>query len=276
MLEFLSHSKLTITVGLFFAFIFIKVIFGHLLKKKPNDEGVDRRYLFSNIKNALNLFLMLSLVFLWSQELQRFALSIAAFVVAIVLATKEIIQCFIGFIYLSTSAPFRIGDWIQVNDTCGEVAEIDWAKVTLLEVDLNTYSYTGKTTYLPNSSLMLQYVKNLNFMRRYVNHAFDIIREHNDVMPIELISALEKKAASYCSGFKDVAERYNSLIETRLDVKIAGPEPSVKVSTTELGKIKVSFSLFCPTEDAMDIEQRLITDFFYIWNQCLQKQSGDS
>lgn len=269
-MEFTPDLKLVLSIGLILTTIILKIAISSTLRKKYKQKGLDKRYLVSNIKNAFNLILLIMLMVLWSNELQRFALSIAAFVVAIVLATKEIIQCFIGFIYLSTSSPFRIGDWIQVNDTCGEVAEIDWAKVSLLEVDIHTYSYTGKTIYLPNSLLMLQSIKNLNFMRRYVNHSFDIIREDTGIMPIELVAQLKGKAQEYCSGFKDVAERYNTLIENRLDVKIAGPEPSVKVSTTDIGKIKVSFSLFCPTEDAIEIEQKLTTDFFGIWNHCVQ------
>lgn len=264
-MEFSVNSKLIFTILLIVCMVVLKIATSGFLKKKYKKKGIDKRYLVNNVRNAFNLILLISLMVLWSNELQRFALSIAAFVVAIVLATKEIIQCFIGFIYLSTSAPFRIGDWIQVNDNCGEVSEIDWAKVTLLEVDLDTYAYTGKTIYLPNSLLMLQSIRNLNYMRRYVNHFFDIVREDKGVIPIDLISQLEAKAVIYCSGFKDVAERYNSLIENRLEVKIAGPEPSVKVSTTDLGKIKVSFSLFCPTEDAIDIEQKLTSDFFAIW-----------
>lgn len=267
-MEFNPNLKLMVTIGLIILASILKVVVSNFLKKKYRKKGVDKRYLVNNIRNAINLILLVFLMLLWSNELQRFALSIAAFVVAIVIATKEIIQCFIGFIYLSTSAPFRIGDWIEVNETCGEVSAVDWAKVTLLEVDTKNYAYTGKTIYLPNSLLMLQSIRNMNFMRRYVNHSFTIVREDKGIMPIDLIHSLKQKADDYCSGFKDVAERYNALIENRLDVKIAGPEPSVKVSTTDLGKIKISFSIFCPTEDAIDIEQKLTSDFFTLWNHC--------
>lgn len=267
-MEFALNVKLAQSIGFIAIAIILKLTISRFLKNRYKQNGLDKRYLVNNIKNAINLMLLILLMFLWSNELQRFALSIAAFVVAIVIATKEIIQCFIGFVYLSTSAPFRIGDWIQVNDICGEVSEIDWAKVTLLEVDIHTYAYTGKTIYLPNSLLMLQSIRNLNFMRRYVNHSFVIVREDNGVLPIDLITNLKAKAVEYCSGFKEVAERYNSLIENRLDVKIAGPEPSIKLATTELGNFKVTFSLFCPTEDAIEIEQKLTTDFFFIWNSC--------
>lgn len=271
-MDFTPDFKLLFTLGLVLFAVVLKEIISHFLKRRYKQKGLDKRYLVSQIRNVINLITFILLMLLWSNELQQFALSIAAFVVAIVIATKEIIQCFIGFIYLSTSAPFRIGDWVQVDDTCGEVSEIDWAKVTLLEVDLDTYSYTGKTVFLPNSLLMLKSVRNLNYMRRYVNHFFDIVREDKGVLPIDLVRQLHENATEYCSGFKEVAERYNSLIESRLDVRIAGPEPSIKVSTTDLGRIKLSFSLFCPTEDAIDIEQKLTSDFFALWQMNIAKE----
>ena len=265
-MAFASDYRLMLTIGLVLSAIILKVAISSFLKRRYKRKGLDKRYLVSNIRNAINLILVILIFYLWSTELQRFAFSIAAFVVAIVIATKEIIQCFIGFIYLSTSSPFRIGDWIQVNETCGEVNEIDWAKTTLLEVDMKTYTYTGKTIYVPNSLMVLQSIRNLNFMRRYVNHSFDIIKEDKGIFPEDIVNKLEQKAQEYCSGFKDVAERYNALIENRLDVKIEGPEPSIKISSTELGKIRFSFSLFCPTEDAIAIEQKLTLDFFILWN----------
>ncbi|GHF98409.1 mechanosensitive ion channel family protein [Thalassotalea marina] len=264
-MDYISQYKLAFTVCLIIWAVILKFVVSKVLKRKYIKKGVDKRYLVNNVKNTINFALILTLVVFWSTELQHFALSIAAFVVAIVIATKEIIQCIIGFIYLSTSAPFRIGDWIQVNDTCGEVSEIDWAKVTLLEVDLDTYSYTGKTIYLPNSLLMMKSIRNLNFMRRYVNHSFNIVREDKGVMPIDLVAKLQSNAEDYCKRFKEVAERYNTLIENRLEVKIPGPAPNISVSTTDLGRIKISISIFCPIEEAIEIEQKLTADFFSIW-----------
>ncbi|MFB1000124.1 MAG: mechanosensitive ion channel family protein, partial [Colwellia sp.] len=201
---------------------------------------------------------------LWSDELQKFAFSIAAFIVAIVLATREFIQCFIGFLYLLSSRPFRIGDWIQVGSHMGEVHSTDWAKLTLLEVNKDDYLYTGKTLSLPNSLMITSVIKNLNFLKRYAMHHFTIVRDAS-VNPFEFIDVLQEKANLYCDDFKDVAIRYNQLIENRLDINIAGPEPHIQVATSELGDTQVFFTIFCPTESAMEIEQKLTADFMRLW-----------
>ena len=200
---------------------------------------------------------------LWGSELQKFALSIAAFIAAIILATKELILCFTGFLYISANSPFRVGDWVQFNDTIGEVSSLDWTKVSILEIDPNSYAYTGKSVFLPNSVLISQPIRNLNYMRRYVNHKFNIVFDKPDNFDITLLDKLNSKAIEYCSDFSDVAERYNTLIKNRLEIRISGPEPDIKISTTDIGKIKLTIALFCPTEKAKKIEQKLTMDFFH-------------
>jgi small-conductance mechanosensitive channel len=91
-------------------FIFIFYMVKHLIVKIIKKSTPDKR-LQINIVNNIFTILMIVMVFnIWAEELQNFAFSIAAFIVAIVLATREFIQCFIGFVYLLSSRPFRIGD----------------------------------------------------------------------------------------------------------------------------------------------------------------------
>jgi len=252
---------------------FALILFGWLLKRlsvrciknRAIKNGLDRRYLVNNVRNFINLIILACLLALWSSELQRFALSIAAFIVAIVLATKEFIQCLIGFLYLTSSAPFRVGDWVQIDDQVGEVTEADWLKTTLLEINLEDYSYSGKSIFIPNSQLVTRPIQNMNFMKRYVTHSFVLTVELPPFDPYSLKSALIQKAKHYCADFSEVAERYNALIENRLDIRISGPEPTLDFNTTDLGKLQLVFNIFCPTEQAKRIERLLTKDFFGLW-----------
>ncbi len=236
---------------------YLKIWLKHWAKKRQSDH----RYLINSINNLYNLLLVIMLFYLWSEELQRFAFSIAAFVVAIVLATREYIQCFIGFLYVTSTRPFRVGDWVQTGHFCGEVTATDWAKLTMLEIDQSDYSYTGKTLFIPNNQLITQPIKNLNFLKRYVPHSF-IITMANNYDPYKNMDSLLNKAKEYCVDFQSVAERYNALIERSLDIIVPGPDPSIAISTTDMGKINTCFTVFCPTEKASEIEAKLTQDFF--------------
>jgi small-conductance mechanosensitive channel len=259
--ELLFEYKFIVTFLVLIASFLVKNLIIRIIKLKAKQT---KRLKINMVSNIFTLMMIIVLFNLWSEEIQKFAFSIAAFIVAIVLATREFIQCFIGFIYILSSRPFRIGDWIQVGNYVGEVHSTDWAKLTLLEVNKDDYEYTGKTLYLPNSQLITSVIKNLNFLKRYAVHHFTIVR--NDcVNPFDFMETLYEKANFYCHDFKDVAIRYNNLIENRLDIKIAGPESHIQVATSELGDTQVFFTIFCPTESAMEIEQKLTADFMHLW-----------
>jgi small-conductance mechanosensitive channel len=270
--EFLTDKK-TFTFIVIVLSIIIKKLLEQYFKKRPYGDDKDSRLMVNAMRNIINLGLVILLFVLWFTEVQHFAFSIAAFIVAIVLATRELIQCLIGFIYLSSTATFRIGDWIETGKYTGEVTSTDWMKITLLEVSTDGYSYTGKTVFIPNSQLMTQPIKNLNFMRRYLNHSFFIIKNDNHFNPFLLAKPIMERAQLYCQPFNDVAERYNMLIQNRLDISISGPEPAIEFTTTELGRIKAIISIFCPTEQAKIIEQKLMNDYLSLWQSEKDKRN---
>jgi len=259
----LTANKVVLTISLFLFVMLSKFFIVKLINKK---KVKNKRLRINMLNNAVTVFMLVAIFNIWSVEFQKFAISIAAFIVSIVIATREFIQCFIGFLYILSSRPFRIGDWIQVGNYYGEVHSTDWAKLTLLEVNIDSYEYTGKTLYLPNSQLITSSIKNLNFLKRYAMHHFTITRDQS-VNPFAFLDELYEKANEYCADFKDVAIRYNQLIESRLEINITGPEPHIQVATAETGETQVLFTIFCPTELAMDIEQSLTADFMALWFQ---------
>lgn len=257
------NSKVIITILVLFAVMLFKKTSIKLIKSKYKEK--DKRHTMNMLKNTTNISFLLFLCIFWSSEFQNIAISIAAFMVAIVIATKEMIQSFIGFLYISSTRVFRIGDWVSIGANTGEVIETDWAKTTLMEVDKENYNFTGKTLFIPNSQLLILAINNLNFMKRYVHHEFDVVREDISVNPFEVKDLLLTEINKHSENYSMVAERYNSMIETKLGVKISGAEPIIKITTTELGKIKFHISVFCPTEQVKDIEQKIMEDFFNIW-----------
>jgi small-conductance mechanosensitive channel len=261
MTELFLNNKTVVTMLFIVAFYIAKKLIVKIIKTKSTE---DKRIQINRVNNIFTLLMIISLFNIWSEEIQKFAFSIAAFIVAIVLATREFIQCFIGFVYILSSRPFRVGDWVQVGNYYGEVHSTDWAKLTLLEVDKDDYQYTGKTLYLPNSQLITSAIKNLNFLKRYAMHHFTIVRD-GSVNPFEFLDELQHKAHLYCNDFKDVAIRYNQLIESRLDINIAGPEPHIQVATSDIGDTQIIFTIFCPTEKALEIEQKLTSDCMRLW-----------
>ena len=249
------------SVCLFFLLILFKRIFKAVLVARARKKKSSYRSKVNTMNNSLNIGFVLVVLAIWSSEIQQFALSIAAFTVAIVFATKEYIQCFIGYLYYASARPFRINDWIQIQDGVGEVIATDWAKVTLLEVDLQTNSYTGKHLFIPNNQMLLKTVKNLNFLRRYCLTEFTLTCEPKTNITY-IVEELKKRAIVYCEDFADVAQRYKTLIEKRMDVEFISAEPTFRVHTNELANICVSVDIFCPVEQNLVLQQKITEDFF--------------
>ena len=263
-ISFANDYKLLTSLVLLIVLLFIKKGVLRLIRRISSHRGEDRRNQINILEQLGNAFIIIVLMVVWSSEIQTLAISIAAFMVAIVLATREFIQCFMGFIYYLGARPFRVGDWIQMNNIIGEVVEMDWAKTALLEVDPESFNYTGKHVYVPNSQLVTQTVRNLNFMRRYRLHSFEIVNEPS-VNAYSLLPAFHARAQAHCEYFRDVAERYKGLIERHLEQEFIRIDPEVEIKTNELAKVVVKVSLFRPTAEAHELEHKMCSDWLSLW-----------
>lgn len=261
--QFMAHKWL-LSFLIILSFWALKTLLLRFIKHRSQRKGEDKRHQLNLLDQLFNTLILIALVALWSSEIQSFAISIAAFVVAIVLATRDFIQCLMGFVYYISARPFRVGDWIEINRTVGEVVEIDWAKTTLLEVDANSFAYTGKHVYIPNSHLITQIVRNLNFLRRYSLHTFSIINEPS-VNVCTLLEEFRERASAHCAHFKEVAERYKSVIERHLDVAFISTDPDIEITTNQYAKLVVTVSIFCPTEEAVLLQQKISADWMNLW-----------
>lgn len=262
-----NENKLIASLVMIAAFVLIRWIVIRLLRSNFKGDDELLNHWINTITNATQLLIVVGLMIIWVSELRYAALSVAAFIVAIVIATREFIQNFLGTLYLASSRPFSIGDWISIDGHVGEVVRSDWLTTAILEVDMEgkSYAYTGKTLVIPNNQFVVKAVYNFNHMRRYISHKFSIVREAGPVNLFELKEYMLTKAREYTRSFNDVAERYNSLIENRLGIEISGPEASVRITTNDEGRNIFTLSLFCPTEQAVIIEQKLMQDFMACW-----------
>lgn len=225
-----------------------------------------QRSWMSRTKNGAFAITVFLLFVLWKSEINQFALSVTAIAVAIVVASKEIILCFTGSIQRASSRSFRIGDWIEVGKLCGEVIEHNMMATVIQEIDLHhgQYNYTGKTATLPNSMFFTYPVKNLNFMKRYVFHNFSIVvAEFVNLYP--LLPDMIAKIEEHCHYFSEVATRYNAMIEKHAGVDLPGAEPHVHINSAPTGEQVVHFMLFCPTDKANHLEQKIRQDFMVLY-----------
>ncbi|WP_461535078.1 mechanosensitive ion channel domain-containing protein [Spongorhabdus nitratireducens] len=273
--QVLQANQLLATIAMVGSVLLIRMLWLKLLRRSRNIDSETRRNLTNSLRNSSHLLIAVLLITIWLPELRHFALSIAAFVAAFVLATREFIQCLTGSLYHLSTKPYAVGDWVQIGNNYGEVLAIDMLSTRLYEVDIahGNYGYTGKTLMIPNSLLVTGTVKNLNFTRRFAYHTFSIVREAEDINLFELKEQLLVKVNESCKHFRKVGRRYNEMLEKRLDIAIPGPDPVIHISSSELGKNVVTIGIFCPTPEVEEMEQIITEEFMRLWytTRALQK-----
>ena len=271
-----DNIEITLTLSWIVLSYIIRRYTKRVIRQHPKFEHDKKRQRINAVDNLFNLLLVVGFVLIWASELQNIAISIAAFMVALVIATKEFLACIVGAFYRASTRPYQVGDWVRIANYEGEVTDSDWLSTTLFEVDLKggSYGYTGRTTVVPNSLLLTHTVQNLNYMRRYVTHTFSISRLSDEVNLFMIKDQILAKIREYSEHFHEVAIRYNSLIEKRLDINISGPEPRVRITTTPEGYNVFTVSLFCPTNEVVDIEQKVTEDFMRFWYEMRSQQQA--
>jgi hypothetical protein len=67
-----------------------------------------------------------------------------------------------------------------------------------------------------------------------------------------------RRLEKYSEHFIEVARRYNNMLRTRAGIELPCPEPQVRFATNREGRKEITITLFCPTSEALEIEQRLM------------------
>jgi len=222
---------------------------------------VGQRRVMSALHHGAVITIVLTVLILWLPQLQRFALSITAIAVALVVATKELLLCLLGSLLIRTSRAFVIGDWIQVQDRFGEVIERNLLSTTIQEVETHGYTSTGRTITLPNSLFIAVPTANQNFLRRYQFHSFALTIEP-DAFPFDAEQRLEARLLALTAPFADTARRYNAMLELRTGIDIPDPDPAIDFSTNDIAKLVTTITVFCPTSAIVTLEKAMTREFF--------------
>lgn len=230
-----------------------------LIRKRTDINDLQKRRQVFYARSSFNLALALGLLLIWLGQVQNLVLSLTAVIVAVVVATKELLMCISGFALRTGASSFSVGDWIEVNGIRGEVTEFDLLSTTLLELHppRRGHTYTGNRIVLPNSLFLGHPVRNEKLSRPFVLHPVSItVEPPPDVAGV--LGWLDAEARRLCAPFADEALAFSRAIDQRLGADMPGPEPVVSVQTTDTAKLSFQVLLLCPTTRAQGLERELV------------------
>jgi len=260
--ETLPWSDIGTSILIIAVVLGIRWVIFRAIRGKSETLSPEQRKWISSTRNIAIIIIIILLLSVWSLELSRFALSIAAFALAIVIASKELTLCLLGGIYRAITQPFSIGDWIEVGPIRGEVLQEGLISTTLQEIPPRsdiTQNYTGRTITMPNSMLLAHSVMNEDYLRYFVTHRFTITSSADHTSPKSDGAFVRKEVEKLWKGFETKATETWSTIRKHTGVPLKNPDPIVDVHTTDDCHIAITVQIFCPREEAEAIEHNITT-----------------
>jgi small-conductance mechanosensitive channel len=258
------EAKLLLSVAVVLASWLIRGILSWLTGRGEGPLTDRARWWFSLLKNLTVVAGLGALIALWSQEIGDAALSLTAFAVAMVIATKELILCLSGAVWRGLARPFGVGDWIDLGPFSGVVIDESLLSTELQEIDPVYLAPTGRTVSAPNSLLLTTPLVNHGFRKRFLPLTVEIVEEPHPEHRAASAATRARIAAAVeaaSADFAEVARRYAARIEKSSGVRLPDPAPTVTMDTNELGKIVYRVRVFCPRERAADIRDAAVTAF---------------
>ncbi len=265
MIQLLQHpaiARLIASIALVLAVLIARFVVARWIARGTHIlNDVQRRQMFY-LRSAATGAILVGLVIIWASALQNLILSLTAVTLAVVIATKELLMCLSGFLMRTTNRLFSVGDWIECAGVRGEVTDHTLMSTRILELESPEYGYgyTGRSLILPNSTFLTHAVYTSPPARDYIHHRFAITLE----FPIDSAAGLEhlqKETERLCAPYIAEGRELNTATDRRLGVDVAGPEPFVSVTTTDIGKIRYLILLFCPIAKAPELERQISSEF---------------
>lgn len=250
-----------------FALIFIVFMVRYFLirgiKRKSLFLSKDQRRWVRTVKTTSLTIILIGLAFIWAPHLHTFALSLAAFAVALVIATKEMILCLMGALVRVTTHPFRIGDWITLDGTTGEVIDINAFTITVQEIDVanRSYHFTGRTVQIPNSKFFTSNIENSNFNKEYIFTDFVITIPSDDRPVDELLDMLVLITDKHFAPFRERAYAFRRKVESKALIDLPDPEPSMIIKKNDASSLTFTIRAFIPTTEVETFSHRVSRDF---------------
>lgn len=220
-----------------------------------------RRWII-NTRNLLVAVGLFGLVLIWGTELRAFALSIAAFAMAFVIATKELIVNVSGGVYRTGLRSFTIGERIEVAGTRGDVIDKSMLSTTVLEIGPGHegHHYTGRAIIIPNVLLLTTPVYSETYIERFGFHIFNVpLEKAADWKRAE--QALLEAATVECAPFLSAAREHFEALRNAHGLPAISVEPEVSVKVQAAGVIELQLRVPIPEGRAGETEQAIIRAF---------------
>lgn len=251
--------QVTSSLALMIAFLMLRWTTVTAVRRWNAPSGDEKRRWIIQIKNISFIILAAGLFGIWATELRAFALSLVAVAAALAIATKEMIQCFMGGFYKASTRPFELGDRIEVNGVRGEVIDHNFMSTTLLEIgpDKGLYQLSGRQVVLPNSLFLIHPIQNQSLQQDYILQTVRFTLQQGEDWK-ELERVLLEAANKECAPFLEPARSAMTRLAQREGLELPRVEPRVTFQYDDYGYLHATLRFPTPMDRVSRTEQAIL------------------
>jgi len=268
-------TKIVLSVLLLAGALVVRAVVVRAVARSVDRLELRRKWVVS-IRNGVIVLVGAGLTAIWADALRTLAVSLIALAVAVVIATKELLQSVLASLTKAVTNPFSLGDRIEIAGYRGDVIDQNLLTTTIVEVGPGKafHMRTGRKITFPNSLLLSTCVVNESYTEQFVVHSFSIpLKLEEDWQRAERI--LLEAAEEQCHGFREAARESMRKLEENYGLDGLSVDPRVHVQVTDPGRLNLLVRFAAPVGRQGRIEQaivrRFLVDFYGTGNK-----NGDS
>jgi small-conductance mechanosensitive channel len=206
----------------------------------------------------------LVLLFDFANEVGTIATVMGFAAAGIALALQNVILSMAGYFYISGRFGIRAGDRVQISGISGDVLQIGFFKMTLMELNSDEYGHqpTGRAVIFPNSVV---FQPNGNFFRQLPGSNFTWNELRLTLAPECDYRLAEKRLVEVVNDvvarYRDSMQREYRDIERELNLRIETPRPQSRLQLGGNGiemVIRYPAQLHNAAQTADEIARRLL------------------
>ena len=257
---FLRALSLALVLGAVFA---AAAVWRHLTFRYVED--IQRRQKLLQVRRVVLIAtLALVVIFGFASELGALATVMGFAAAGIALALQNVILSIAGYFYLSGRFGIRMGDRVQIAGITGDVLEVGFFKLTLIELadEERGRLPTGRAVIFPNAVV---FQPNSNFFRQLPGTSF----AWNELRLTLAPDCDYRQAEQLVTGvvnevfarYRDHIQRESRAIESRLNLRLETPRPQSRLQFGPAGLemvVRYPTHLAGATQTADEITRRLV------------------
>jgi small-conductance mechanosensitive channel len=193
-----------------------------------------------DVRNVLRLVLggtaLVSALGVITEQWVGVLLSLGVVGFAITFALQQPLLSLLGWVYIVLKRPYAVGDRVKIEDSKGDVIEVDFLVTTLWEVDgdlVSTHQPSGRVVTVPNSVVLSSQVVNYTTLVHHVWNELAIQVAYETDLQFARQTMIDV-ADDYLGDAmaREIAAYRERLAETAVELEVQD-RPTVNVVQTE-------------------------------------------